>query len=368
VPHSAQSLWRNSWPRVNSRPAERELAPECEPPLGAHMVTPRLGYTHHGIYEGCGRVVQYGGLSRGLRRGPVEEVSLLEFCRGRSIRIRSHEPCWRDAQEVVRRARLRLGENRYHLLRNNCEHFCEWCVHGEHRSYQVEKLIGRCASVCHQLVESVVRALALRGPGRPRLRPQRLICLMPTTTPQWFKSPVTIGRSEAMNIDRKQLRSFSVIGFILTAAALAACNGNHSTGAASNSPPYNTIGALSNNVELARTTAANGDSSPRFITTPPPSFTGIKATTGPQTVLRPGGMLLVHEQWYVDYVLHAFSRADVSAAEGTDFPNNLGIIDNGGGVTFSPSVDAVVGPWVSSLPGDDLLLTPNIGKCQVAQF
>jgi len=45
-------------------------------PIGAHVVTPRRGYTHHGIYVGRGRVVQYGGLSRGLRSGPVKEVSL----------------------------------------------------------------------------------------------------------------------------------------------------------------------------------------------------------------------------------------------------------------------------------------------------
>ena len=41
-------------------------------------------------------------------------------------------------QEVIRRARSRVGENRYRVLSNNCEHFCEWCLRGESRSYQVE--------------------------------------------------------------------------------------------------------------------------------------------------------------------------------------------------------------------------------------
>jgi len=41
----------------------------------------------------------------------------------------------------VRRARSRLGERRYHLLRNNCEHFCNWCQLGECRSEQVEALM-----------------------------------------------------------------------------------------------------------------------------------------------------------------------------------------------------------------------------------
>jgi hypothetical protein len=43
-----------------------------------------------------------------------------------------------EAWEVVRRARSRIGEDNYRLLTNNCEHFCEWCLRGEPRSYQVE--------------------------------------------------------------------------------------------------------------------------------------------------------------------------------------------------------------------------------------
>lgn len=60
---------------------------------GTDLVSPRLGYTHHGIYVGHGKVVQYGGLVWGLRRGPVEEVSLEEFANGRPLWIRcAREP------------------------------------------------------------------------------------------------------------------------------------------------------------------------------------------------------------------------------------------------------------------------------------
>jgi hypothetical protein len=123
------------------RPRDIALAAHREPPVGAHMVTRRWRYTHHGIHIGRGRIVQYGGLSFGLRRGPVEEVTLSEFSLGRTIWIRPFESAL-DPAEVVRRARSRLGENRYHVLKNNCEHFCEWCVSGEHRSYQVDRLIA----------------------------------------------------------------------------------------------------------------------------------------------------------------------------------------------------------------------------------
>src|ERR1700733_10366617 len=101
-----------SGPSRKSRlPCDQTLESEREPPLGAHVVTPRRGYTHHGIYVGLGRVVHYRGLSRGLGRGPVEEVSLSEFAQGRPIWLRLEDSPWPNRDEVVRRARSRLGEN-----------------------------------------------------------------------------------------------------------------------------------------------------------------------------------------------------------------------------------------------------------------
>src|SRR5512145_366990 len=69
---------------------EWELDADATPPVAAHVVTSRVGYTHHGIHMGNGRVVHYSGLSRGWRGGPVEEVSLAEFARGRRVRVRVH--------------------------------------------------------------------------------------------------------------------------------------------------------------------------------------------------------------------------------------------------------------------------------------
>lgn len=135
-----------------------------ELPIGAHLVTPRRGYSHHGIYVGGGRVVHYAGLCRGVHRGPVEEVSLARFARGCGFRI---EPCVcpRFApQEVVRRARSRLGENRYRLLSNNCEHFCQWCLCGEPRSLQVERIAARAQAFADAAARSLARLLG----GTPR--------------------------------------------------------------------------------------------------------------------------------------------------------------------------------------------------------
>ncbi|MFJ1254673.1 lecithin retinol acyltransferase family protein [Cupriavidus sp. CuC1] len=108
-----------------------------EPPLGAHLVTPRHGYSHHGIYVGHGNVVHYAGLAEALRRGPVEEVSIERFAAGYQVSIKpSPQPAYGE-NEAVQRARSRLGENRYRLLTNNCEHFCAWCLYGVSRSQQV---------------------------------------------------------------------------------------------------------------------------------------------------------------------------------------------------------------------------------------
>jgi Lecithin retinol acyltransferase len=116
-------------------------APSCdpEPPLGAHLITSRRGYSHHGIYVGCRRVVHYAGLSRRWQSGPVEEVPLSRFIDGRPLRIVAHPEAKYSPEEIVRRARSRLGENDYRLLTNNCEHFCNWCLRGVGRSAQVEE-------------------------------------------------------------------------------------------------------------------------------------------------------------------------------------------------------------------------------------
>src|SRR5271154_247341 len=159
--HKTKSLW---WQGHHRRrlPCDQTLAADIEPPLGAHLVTPRRGYTHHGIYVGLGRVVQYGGMSRGLNRGPVEEVSVSQFAQGRQIWLRLEESRWLNRGEVARRARLRLGENRYNLLTNNCEHFCEWCVRDQHRSYQVDELIARYFKARRRLIVLISRMRLLR--------------------------------------------------------------------------------------------------------------------------------------------------------------------------------------------------------------
>jgi hypothetical protein len=105
---------------------------------GARLVVYRRGYRHHGLYAGGGRVIHYAG--RGdYPRGCVEEISLQDFIGNRPFHVGA-VPDRVRACDIVRRARSRLGECRYDLLTNNCEHFCNWCELGESRSQQVESL------------------------------------------------------------------------------------------------------------------------------------------------------------------------------------------------------------------------------------
>ena len=130
--------------RFSALSADRDMPPDgCrELPLAAHLVTPRGAYVHHGIYVGNGRVVHHGGLVRGLRAGPIEAVSLQEFTQGRPLWLVFESSPYLSSAEIVQRALSRLGEGRYHVLTNNCEHFCEWCVWGEHRSDQVDRWLS----------------------------------------------------------------------------------------------------------------------------------------------------------------------------------------------------------------------------------
>jgi hypothetical protein len=142
---------------------DNPLAVDQEPPLGSHLVTPRRGYLHHGIYVGDRQVVHYAGLAHGLRGGPVEEVSLARFARGRRVWMRSCASSYFDVPEVICRARSRVGEHCYRLLTNNCEHCCEWCLRGTARSFQVEDWLAR-----HRALVATLRLLT-----HPITRPQK---------------------------------------------------------------------------------------------------------------------------------------------------------------------------------------------------
>lgn len=105
--------------------------------IGDHLVSPRVGYTHHGIYIGNSQVIHYSGFVDGISSGEIEIASLKDFSRGRKIKVKKHLVRIYGPDDSVQRAYSRLGEDWYNVLLNNCEHFVTWCIVGVHSSSQV---------------------------------------------------------------------------------------------------------------------------------------------------------------------------------------------------------------------------------------
>ena len=133
------------------------------PKIGDHVFVDRsvFGvklYEHHGIYVGDDMVVHYNGLARGIvfekscfeeilsnvvpldkrNIAKVEMTSLEEFASGDTWQIKEHANAPFSSQDIALCAKARVGEQKYNLLINNCEHFCNECVFGEHVSEQVQ--------------------------------------------------------------------------------------------------------------------------------------------------------------------------------------------------------------------------------------
>ena len=113
-----------------------------------------------------GSVLHYAGLARNLRPGPVEEVSSERFANGRPIFVECRSASALNGQDFVRRARSRLGEDRYRLLTNNCEHFSDWSRFGTSRSPQVERLLSSAPTVIRTLFAIIRRGIVrIRSEG-----------------------------------------------------------------------------------------------------------------------------------------------------------------------------------------------------------
>lgn len=108
------------------------------PEIGDHLKSSRIFYTHHGIYAGDQYVIHYSGLSDSEQDGPIEEVTLDEFCLGNDYEVVTHNNRKYSKKESTDRARSRVGEDAYSTTGNNCEHFVNWCIDGDHKSTQAD--------------------------------------------------------------------------------------------------------------------------------------------------------------------------------------------------------------------------------------
>lgn len=134
-------------------------------------------YEHYAVYIGDGNVVHYSGSGADFKGEVcVQKDTLKQFLKGddnyfvlyfdktfktpRKIQVKTSFN-WNDvnfenqlcitngkkykiysANETIERALSRVGENKYNLLLNNCEHFAIWCKTGVSESYQVKRVLN----------------------------------------------------------------------------------------------------------------------------------------------------------------------------------------------------------------------------------
>lgn len=99
---------------------------ESNPPkMGDHLMTNRLGFTHHGLYAGNDLVIHY-------EKGTIHYDTMEHFQKNMDTYIlpESESPLAFSLGDVIKRAQSRLGEATYQLIFNNCEHFVRWCRSG----------------------------------------------------------------------------------------------------------------------------------------------------------------------------------------------------------------------------------------------
>jgi hypothetical protein len=104
--------------------------------------------THHGIYLGNGRVINFSGNELSLKKllfhatqARIRVTSIINFLvKGSRLRIKHYKEC-DPSSVVISRAEKALVEQtfpQYSMIKNNCEHFCHYCKTGIARSQQVE--------------------------------------------------------------------------------------------------------------------------------------------------------------------------------------------------------------------------------------
>jgi hypothetical protein len=104
-------------------------------------------FYHHGIFIDDDNVVQFGRttfLVDDPKLITVEKVSINEFLNSGFLEVRVFTKAElkkkNSVDEVVNLALSKLGEDGYDILKNNCEHFCNWCLFNEKVSDQIEKI------------------------------------------------------------------------------------------------------------------------------------------------------------------------------------------------------------------------------------
>ena len=113
---------------------------------GDHLFYSYGTHSHHGIY--CGDISYRNRRYKEVvihfeANKQIKMLAYDKFAQNREIHILQYKEWACLAPEtVIARAKNRLGEDKYNLFQNNCEHFAHWCKTGKSASDQVNNAIG----------------------------------------------------------------------------------------------------------------------------------------------------------------------------------------------------------------------------------
>ncbi len=128
---------------------------------GDHLSVRRGWYTHHAIDLGDGYVVQYGRGALDGVNATVQVSSYETFSKGCPMEVVA-SPASYEAYEIVLRALSCIGEQDYHILWNNCEHFVTWCRSGRRKSQQADHFMQTASEVVAKVAAGLVATGAAR--------------------------------------------------------------------------------------------------------------------------------------------------------------------------------------------------------------
>jgi hypothetical protein len=113
-----------------------------------------IPFSHFGIE------LPSGGICENSLRG-VRLVPFDDFSRGKPTKVTNPEASTPERAEAVQRAISRIGERRYNIAINNCEHFANWCATGVAISHQVIAFVQMIAGLLKAAAITLGAVLAL---------------------------------------------------------------------------------------------------------------------------------------------------------------------------------------------------------------
>jgi len=128
-----------------------------------------IGYWHHGIYIGNGRVVHFTGEPKHKREAMIQETSLDYFLAGDTkweIVEYKNSTQIRPPEEVVQVALNAVGTREYNLCFVNCENFATYCKTRKAYSTQVMKIANLTGSTAGSAVSYAATQAVQAAPSK----------------------------------------------------------------------------------------------------------------------------------------------------------------------------------------------------------